>query len=648
MARPDLEGRAGTTAATREPMGADVLNPKPRAEAGADRDTELAIADIVTVTSDVRARVIGRGEGKKHTRKTAAREQRFSAIEIGHVALQVSLELVWALHFSFCVTYPTNPCRKLAKEKKCPPHRLLLCPTHLLLRHLGARGVAFWFPNEVAKHRVMWSLAKMYPVAVADTVARVSLVLLVASFAGRLCAKFRLPRISGYLLTGAVLGPRALMILTEQHTTRLGVTDSLCLAVIGVAAGAELKVQDLSRQPRPTLVMTLCITVFSFVFVFLAFLVVGPRVAFLEDLNTIHVITIASLLGTLAVARSPASAIAVLKEMDGKGPFCQHVMAVTVVKDALVVVLFALNVEAVGFLDLDFTGGGSGQLVTSGSSQSQLTTLNTQLLATIATPVVSVAFAFVFGAVFGAALSVVVRPKFLLFSENIAGNAKRLTRSLVVASLASAAFTVSDSFHVEPLLLCVVAGAACANGVTGDTKETERDTLHAVVGTLMPAVNLLFFTVIGATIRFDKVLKDVNLLLAALVVFAARLFGLFHATSFAKDVLLARSSVNTPSFFKDSKTTDVLYLSMITQAGVAMGLVKSCERRFPGWGGEFASLAAATIVLNLVTGPICFRHAIVAAGESGVVVGSGKKHVVPDAVSGDNTPDEQELIGSEV
>jgi hypothetical protein len=56
--RPDLvKGRAGVTAATRVPVGWEVLNPSPRAETGARRDTEPAITDIATVTSDVRARV---------------------------------------------------------------------------------------------------------------------------------------------------------------------------------------------------------------------------------------------------------------------------------------------------------------------------------------------------------------------------------------------------------------------------------------------------------------------------------------------------------------------------------------------------------------------------------------------------------------
>jgi hypothetical protein len=39
--------------------------------------------------------------------------------------------------------------------------------------------------------------------------------------------------------------------------------------------------------------------------------------------------------------------IAVLKEMDAKGPFVSLVMGVVVLKDVVVIVLFALNMELV-------------------------------------------------------------------------------------------------------------------------------------------------------------------------------------------------------------------------------------------------------------------------------------------------------------
>ena len=106
-------------------------------------------------------------------------------------------------------------------------------------------------------------------------------------------------------------------------------------------------------------------------------------------------------------------------------------MAVTVVKDALVVVLFALNLEFVALAGLDFernsyangSDGSSAQLGTSltttgttGTAGTTGTTDTASLLGALCKPLVSVVLAFFFGAAFGAALSVAVRPRFLFFS----------------------------------------------------------------------------------------------------------------------------------------------------------------------------------------------------------------------------------------
>ena len=491
----------------------------------------------------------------------------------------------------------------------------------------------------------MWSPSGIDPGAAADMLARAAAVLLVAALVGRAFHRMRLPRISGYLLTGAALGPRALAVLRETHAARLAATDSMCLAVIGIAAGAELQMAELRRHPRPTLVMTACVSIFSFGFVFLAFLVVGPRVAFLSALGAEHVAMVGSLLGTLAIARSPASAIAVLREMDGKGPFCQHVMAVTVAKDALVVALFALNVEFAALADLDFSPGAATAnerfREVAGDGSPHKTPLAAVLRA-LCLPLVSVAAACFLGAALGAATSraCVSRPRFLFFAADREKTgeakeaptrrgsasllAKRALRAAAVALASGAAFALASRARVEPLLLCVAAGATCANGRHAGGADA-RETLRLATETLMPVVNLLFFTAAGSSARFDRVFADANAALAAIVLFAARLFALFHAAAHARDALATTSA--TPSFFRDPAVAEKIWLAMITQAGVAMGLVKSCERRFASsWGGDFAALAAATVALNLLAGPPAFRHAVFAAGESGAQrAGSGGK-----------------------
>ena len=65
----------------------------------------------------------------------------------------------------------------------------------------------------------------------------------------------------------------------------------------------------------------------------------------------------------------------------------------------------------------------------------------------------------------------------------------------------------------------------------------ERETLRAATDALMPAVNLVFFTAVGSSVRFDRVFADTNACLAAIALFAARLFALFHAAATARDAL---------------------------------------------------------------------------------------------------------------
>ena len=127
--------------------------------------------------------------------------------------------------------------------------------------------------------------------------------------------------------------------------------------------------------------ITLWITVSTWLFVFCAMMLLVPYIPFLATINQQHVGSIVSLAAMLMVARSPASAvtlpkivqqsliaplllfanglyqlppcdglfvclqIAVVKETGGKGPYCSLILAVVVMKDVLVFVCFAVNVE---------------------------------------------------------------------------------------------------------------------------------------------------------------------------------------------------------------------------------------------------------------------------------------------------------------
>ena len=120
----------------------------------------------------------------------------------------------------------------------------------------------------------------------------------------------------------------------------------------------------------------------------------------------------------------------------------------------------------------------------------------------------------------------------------------------------------------------------------------------------MPLVNVVFFTLAGCAVHLTSVYK--SSVVATLLV-GSRLLALYHAARVGCD------AIGAPESHKR-----VAYLAYVTQAGVALGLVRTAAARFPRWGDEFGALMVATIVMNQLVGPPMFRAAIVSVGESGV------------------------------
>ena len=351
--------------------------------------------------------------------------------------------------------------------------------------------------------------------------------------------------------------------------------------------------------------------------------VLANRVEFLSGLTERHVVAVGSLLGTLSLARSPASALAVINECEASGPYCSHILSTTVLKDVIVVALFAINVELVAMSGLDFhrmvlesalgeaRGGNETMMVTSaaaGVARKLLVALKPATQWESPHPIMKllVPFARVVGAVFagvvaGVLLGRVLKPTSMLARwKNI--------RVGVIACVAAAIFIASEHVGLEPLLVCVIAGLTASNR-KHSTGEREREDLRAAVSVAMPAVNLLFFTLAGASLRLENAFNSITIAVALVIV---RLFALYCATSISARVLKAP----TTSEITGERRKNIEWMGHVTQAGVALGLARTVAARFPHWGDEFSTLAVSIIVINLLIGPVLFRASIVAMNES--------------------------------
>jgi hypothetical protein len=55
---------------------------------------------------------------------------------------------------------------------------------------------------------------------------------------------------------------------------------------------------------------------------------------------------------------------------------------------------------------------------------------------------------------------------------------------------------------------------------------------------------------------------------------------------------------------------------LISQAGFSLGLSVMIVRAFPQFGSDFRSLVIATVAINEVIGPVCFKLALDRSGET--------------------------------
>ena len=531
--------------------------------------------------------------------------------------------------------------------------------------------------------------------------------------------------------------------------------DNACLSVIGVSAGAELSARDLRGDARKIIVWTISIALFTWMTVFTAFTVgkVSDRVEFLEDMNRndfydkdgedddssflrrrrkyLRACAVGSLIATLSIARSPASAIAVLRETEARGPFSKLVVSVTVLKDVLVVVLFALNmemIESLGLMDASVGGSTSGR-GSDGSQNSssrnesstvvsslmmvnettenhdQTSALLRHLMTTIGgeettstndyeyqmrsiiralEPVVSVFGSFVFGFFAGAPLHSVLRrlPSPSSVAQTDGGdhqaahvNVKTRFRALMRQSMkplftivySTTIFVVSKRlFLLEPLLVCVCCGIFCANrgnfSSAATTTRTAADedaanklaqqqlfntigskSLHSSLVSLQPFVNLVFFTLAGVALEMEHVMRSAQ---AAVLLVAFRILGIFIACRIASRLLLLSSETSSFSGSGDNtieQQRKVAWMAHVTQAGVALGLARTCSVKFSAtWGEQFASVATAMIALNLLIGPPLFRIALTRVGEASTEDNRGVNVVIVDNKEDEERDEERE------
>ena len=402
-------------------------------------------------------------------------------------------------------------------------------------------------------------------------------VVIASNQAAKFFQKIKFPLITGFLLSGILIGPYVLDLIHIDSIKKLYFVNDTSLAFIALAAGSELYLKEIRNSIRSIVWNTLGQLVITFTIVSVSVFFLEDFIPFMSDMNVQSKIAIAILSGTIFIAKSPSSVIAVINELRAKGRFTKMVISVTVILDVLVILLFTICLTIANTLihgtDFNF---------------SFVVFLIVQL-------VITFFIGFLFAKIIEGFLAVPV---------------SLYVKSIIILALGFGVYELSNFLEVlsmqyfgseiiiEPLLICIISSFFITN------YSKYRDDLNIILKKIGPIVYAAFFTLAGATLSIDILAKTWSIALLIFSVYMlALIIGSFASNTFARNPVLYRK---------------VGWMPFVTQAGVGFALVYEVAHGFPDWGNQFATVIIAVIVLNQLIGPTLFKWAIKLVRESNI------------------------------
>jgi Kef-type K+ transport system membrane component KefB len=391
----------------------------------------------------------------------------------------------------------------------------------------------------------------------------VGLAVFFGTVGARIFQKLHIPQIIGYISVGIILGP-VLNVVSAGAVQALESFNLFALGIIGFLIGGELKREIFVRFGKQVALILLFEGGIAFLLVtLLTFLV----------LSFFHHWQIALgagvVLGAICAATDPASTINVLWEYKARGPLTTMLTAIVALDDALALVLYIVGVSVAGFL----TGHREGSPL-----QMTFYALN------------EVAGSLALGAIAALVLRwIIVRirddEKTLVF-----------TVGTIVLTIGLAKY-----LHMDVILSAMALGVTLIN-------IAPRRSLRSfdLVRSLSPLVYVLFFVIIGASLKVSNLSLQVWLLVAAYVTgsVVGKTTGSFWGAAYSKAGPTVRK---------------YLGFCLYQQGTIAIALLIMASHRFEG---EIRDIMLSVIVAGVfflqLVGPLSVKLGVGRSGEVGL------------------------------
>jgi len=378
-----------------------------------------------------------------------------------------------------------------------------------------------------------------------------AIAIILSLLSSKLMKKVQLPNVTGYLVVGLLVGPYCLKLFSEQVVNQFAFISDMALGFIAFSIGAEFKATYLKQIGKAPIIIAFLEGIGGTLFVDLILILTGHDVAF------------SITLGAIAAATAPAATLMVVRQYKANGPVTKTLLPVVAVDDVVAMIVFSLSVAI-------------GKAIRSQQAVS--------MIETIFTPMFEIIGAILVGAV----LSVIL--KFL--TDWFTGRGNRLS---AVIGMIFVGIGIANAINVSPLLTCMTMSALYVNISQVSNQIMEQ------IDRFTPPLFMLFFFFSGAHLNIT-ILPSVGLIGALYIVFRVigKIVGAWAGAVFTR---------------VDPVVKKYLGLTLVPQAGVAIGLSGLALTVVPEYGEQIrAVILSATVIYELI-GPAITKMTLKKAGE---------------------------------
>ena len=422
------------------------------------------------------------------------------------------------------------------------------------------------------------------------TTIQILLSIAVCMFAGlmmtRVLKRLKLPDVTSYLIAGVLVGTYCIGRFViggfsfgfNDGVAPVGsftIISDIALGFIAFDIGNEFRLKDLKHTGKKATVIGIVQAVVATVIVDAA--LIGVHFLLIATTGTDYLpLPACIILGAIASATAPAATLMVVRQYKAKGPLTDLLLPIVALDDAVGLILFAVSMGVAKALQ-------GGQL---------------SVISVVVEPMLEILLSLLLGAVLGALLSWI--------EEHFHSHSNRLTLMItfvfLTVALAMLHFEVAG-IHIgfSSLLTCMMLGTIFCN-----LCKTSEEMMERTERWTKPLF-VLFFVISGASLDLTVFAEPVFILIGVIYILfrsAGKMLGAFGS---AKAVHC------------DDKTVKYLGITLLPQAGVALGMVSTVAADSVFGGTAIGNTVRFVILFGVliyeIFGPMMTKWALTRAGD---------------------------------